>query len=340
MEASSADKVPVGPQWQYEPKWDGFRCLAFCRGKKIELQSKACKSLTQYFPEVVKELANLKVSNFVLDGEIVIAAANCLSFSDLLMRIHPAKSRIHRLAEETPATFIVFDLLEEPRGPLIKRPLSERRRKLEAFAKRVFGRGERLVLSPATRDIKVARRWFASVGEALDGIIAKQVDAEYRPDDRTGMQKIKRQQTVDCVVGGFRYATQRKVVGSLLLGLYDEAGQLNHVGFTSNIPAADKAALTLRLEKLIKPPGFTGTAPGKPSRWSTDRSTRWEPLRPKLVVEVRYDHFTGGRFRHGTSLLRWRPDKSPRQCTLNQIEFKRAGAIKLLTNAADVSRHL
>jgi ATP-dependent DNA ligase len=333
MEATAVDEIPVGDEWQYEPKWDGFRCIAFRRGKKIELQSKSGKPLTRYFLDVVAELAKLNASQFVLDGEIAIPLGNRLSFNDLLMRIHPAASRIRKLAEETPGMYIVFDLLENAGGPLTEVPLEKRRRELEAFAKREFGRSDRIVLSPATRDVKVARRWFKSAGKALDGIIAKRADFEYRSDDRTGMQKIKQQRTVDCVVGGFRYATSGRLVGSLLLGLYDKDGKLHHVGFTSGIPRAERADLTRRLEKLIEPPGFTGNAPGGPSRWSTERSTQWEPLRPELVVEVEYDHFTGGRFRHGTRLVRWRPDKAPRQCKMEQVSQAGAASIKLLTTA-------
>jgi ATP-dependent DNA ligase len=324
MEATTVDEIPVGREWQYEPKWDGFRCLAFRRGSKIVLQSKSGKPLTRYFPEVATELAKLKATEFVLDGEIVIAVGKHLSFNDLLMRIHPAASRVRKLSEETPATYIVFDLLEDKSGAIVQQILKERRQRLESFAKAEFKRAKRFELSPATRDVKVARKWFKSAGKALDGIIAKRADVEYRSNDRTGMQKIKKQRTVDCVVGGFRYGTNTKTVGSLLLGLYDDEGKLNHVGFTSGITRSEKAALTKKLEKLIAPPGFTGKAPGGPSRWSTERSTKWEPLKPKLVVEVEYDHFTGGRFRHGTKLLRWRPDKAPRQCKMEQVS--QAGA--------------
>jgi ATP-dependent DNA ligase len=330
MEAKPVDEIPVGSDWQYEPKWDGFRCLAFCRGKKVQLQSKSGKPLTRYFPEVAAALLKLQAENFVLDGEVVIPIDNRLSFNDLLMRIHPAESRIRKLADETPAMFIVFDLLEDGDGPLVDRTLAERRKKLEAFAKREFRRAKRVELSPATRDVKVARKWFASAGKALDGIIAKLANVEYRSGDRTGMQKIKKQRTADCVVGGFRYATSGRVVGSLLLGLYDDEGLLQHVGFTSSMPRAERAELTRKLVKLIAPPGFTGKAPGGPSRWSTKRSTEWEPLKPKLVVEVEYDHFTGGRFRHGTRLVRWRPDKSPRQCRMEQVEQAGAASLSLL----------
>lgn len=334
MEAATVDEIPVGPEWQYEPKWDGFRCMAFRRGKKIELLSKSGKGLTRYFPDVVSELAKLRATQFVLDGEIVIPFGNRLSFNDLLMRIHPAASRIRKLADETPAMYIVFDLLEDSDGPLVELPLEKRRQQLEALAKREFGRADRIVLSPATRNVIIARRWFASAGKALDGIIAKRAEFEYRSNDRSGMQKIKRQRTADCVVGGFRYATSGPVVGSLLLGLYDKDGLLHHVGFTSGIPHSERSTLTRKLEKLIAPPGFTGNAPGAPSRWSTERSTEWEPLRPKLVVEVEYDHFTGGRFRHGTKLVRWRPDKAPRQCKMDQVNQTGAASLKLLVAAA------
>jgi ATP-dependent DNA ligase len=334
MEAATVDEIPVGSNWQYEPKWDGFRCLAFRRGKKVDLQSKSGKPLTRYFPEVAADLARLKSGDFVLDGEVVISTGKQLSFNDLLMRIHPAASRIKKLAAETPATYIVFDLLEDSQHTLVDQPLAKRRQQLERFAKREFARAQGVLLSPATRDLKVARRWFASAGKALDGIIAKRTDAEYRSEDRTGMQKIKRQRTADCVVGGFRYASRGRVIGSLLLGLYNDNGELDHVGFTSNIARTEKTVLTGKLEQLIEPPGFTGNAPGKPSRWSTSRSTEWQPLRPKLVVEVQYDHFTGGRFRHGTRFLRWRPDKAPRQCTMDQVANTGAGPLKLLRKSA------
>jgi ATP-dependent DNA ligase len=197
--------------------------------------------------------------------------------------------------------------------------LAERRKKLEAFAKKYLSRNKNIELSPSTRDIDLAREWLSTAGLKLDGVIAKRLDLPYRSGERDGMQKIKKMRTADCVVGGFRYASKGNVVGSLLLGLYDDEGLLHHCGFTSSFNEAQKKDLTTKLEPLIGPPGFTGNAPGGPSRWSTERSGEWKPLKTKLVVEVQYDHFTGGRFRHGTKFLRWRPDKKPKQCTFEQV---------------------
>jgi ATP-dependent DNA ligase len=331
MEALSVDAIPEGPEWQYEPKWDGFRCLAFRDGKKIELQSKSEQPLARYFPELVKAVAALKAQRFVLDSEIAIPAGRAFSFDALLQRIHPAASRIKRLSEETPAIFIVFDLLAGTDGKsLLALPLAERRKRLEQFAAEQFNEGGVIRLSPATTKLAEARKWLAKTGATLDGIIAKRRDLGYASGDRGAMQKIKNFRTADCVVGGFRYGTGKKLVGSLLLGLYDGAGLLNHVGFTSSIAAADRPALTKKLEALIEPPGFTGRAPGGPSRWNQGKSNEWQPLRPKLVVEVCYDHVTGERFRHGTRLLRWRPDKSPAQCTMDQLKQKSADLFRLL----------
>jgi ATP-dependent DNA ligase len=261
---------------------------------------------------------------FVIDGEILVLVGGRPSFDDLLQRIHPAASRVKRLAAETPAKYVVFDLLEDAKeGVLTHLPLAQRRKRLEAFARKSFPEGGRTEVSPATTDPALARRWFESRDIGLDGIVAKRLDFDYRSGDRTGMQKVKRLRTADCVVGGFRYASKRSSVGSLLLGLYDEEGVLHHVGFTSSFKAAEVAELTRKIEALRRPVekggGFTGRAPGGPSRWSTERSGEWEPVAPKLVVEVQWDHFTGGRFRHGTKLLRFRPDKAPRQCTLDQV---------------------
>jgi ATP-dependent DNA ligase len=327
----SVDEIPTGEEWQYEPKWDGFRCLVFRNGDKVELQSKSGQSLTRYFPELVEAMRSVKAKTFVLDGEIVVPLDGAFSFDALLQRIHPAQSRVQKLAVETPALLIVFDLLAGADDkPLIARPLRERRPELEAFARKWLRGIERIRVSPATTKLSEAESWLKRVGATLDGIVAKRRDLEYRSGDRTGMQKIKNYRSADCVVGGFRYNEGKPVVGSLLLGLYDGKGLLHHVGFTSTIKREDKPALTTKLEPLIAPPGFTGNAPGGPSRWSTKRSSEWQPLKPKLVVEVCYDHFTGERFRHGTRLMRWRPDKSPKQCTMEQVKQKKANLLKLL----------
>lgn len=330
MEAQPATELPAGPEWHYEPKWDGFRCLAFRDDAKVELVSKSQKPLTRYFPELVAELSSLKAKKFVLDGEIVIPVNGKLSFDDLLMRIHPAESRIRKLSQETPCVFIVFDLLVDEHGKsLIGLPLRERRHKLEAFAKKYFKKNGLIRLSPIARDLSLARKWF-HMGVGLDGIVAKRDDLPYQSGERTGMQKIKKQRSADCVVGGFRYLEKKRLVGSLLLGLYNDEGLLDHVGFTSSIRNEDRPQLTKKLEKMVKPPGFTGKAPGGLSRWSTKHSMEWQPLDPKLVAEVQFDHFTGGRFRHGTKFLRWRPEKDPRQCTMEQVKRENRSALDLL----------
>jgi len=331
MEALSGDTIPIGADWQYEPKWDGFRCLIFRDGDRVELQSKSGRLMTRYFPELVEAISQLKPRTFVLDGEIVVPTNGAFSFDALLQRIHPASSRVRKLAKETPALLIVFDLLVGADGrSLTEQPLSARRSALESFVRKQARSSRRIRLSPATTRLIDARGWLKRVGASLDGVIAKRRDLPYRSGDRTGMQKIKNYRSADCVVGGFRYNEGKPLVGSLLLGLYDDRGLLQHVGFTSTIRREDKAALTKRLKGLIAPPGFTGNAPDGPSRWSTARSSEWQPLKPKLVVEVCYDHFTGDRFRHGTRLLRWRPDKTPKQCTLDQLKQKKASPMALL----------
>jgi len=330
MEAQPASELPSGSDWQFEPKWDGFRCLAFRDHKRIDLQSKSGKPLGRYFPELVETLAALRPQTFVLDGEIVIPRDGNSSFDHLLMRIHPAASRIARLSRETPSMFIVFDLLLDEKGKsLVKVPLSERRQKLESFIRQYAKGNSRIRLSPVTCEVSQARKWF-QMGVGLDGVVAKRRDLPYQSGERSGMQKIKKQRTADCVVGGFRYLEKEPLVGSLLLGLYNDEGKLDHVGFTSSISGEERPALTRTLKKLIKPPGFTGSAPGGPSRWSTKRSADWQPLDPKLVAEVQFDHFTGGRFRHGTKFLRWRPDKDPKDCTLKQVERENRASLKLL----------
>ena len=320
-EAKSVVEIPRGDNWLYEPKWDGFRCLAFRSGGDVLLQSKAGQPLGRYFPEVVEALRGLPAPRFVLDGEIVVFLDGHLAFDDLLMRIHPAQSRIRRLASESPATLMCFDLLVDGSGKsLIESPLSIRRKRLEEFLRQV-AENDRIRLSPASMDPAEAERWMKKLATTgLDGIIAKRLDAPYLSGERSAMVKVKRVRTADCVVGGFRYSEKGGGIGSLLLGLYNPRGLLDHVGFTSSFNAEQR----MELKNVVKPleggQGFTGKAPGGPSRWSTRRSMEWQPLKPKLVCEVQYDHFAGGRFRHGTKFLRWRPEKKPAQCTFDQVE--------------------
>jgi ATP-dependent DNA ligase len=316
MEALLAAELPEGKGWQFEPKWDGFRCLALRDRDEVTLTSKSGKPLARYFPEVVAMLSRLKTRQFLLDGELIIPAGDALSFEALQLRLHPAESRVRKLAKETPADLMAFDVLELDGKSLAGQSQSARREKLEQFFRE--NEAEALQLSPMTCDRDVALGWLSRSGGALDGVIAKRADLEYRSGERA-MMKVKQQRTADCVVGGFRYAEKKPEVGSLLLGLYDDAGLLNHVGFTSAIPAKERPELTKDLEALIVAPGFTGNAPGGPSRWNTERTGQWQPLKPQLVVEVRYDQVTGRRFRHGTGFLRWRPDKDPKQCTYEQL---------------------
>jgi ATP-dependent DNA ligase len=325
MESRSVDEIPSGANWQYEPKWDGFRCIAFRDGDNVYLQSKAGQPLARYFPDVVEALGQLPSKKFVLDGELAIPIGNALSFDELQLRLHPAASRVAKLAKAHPALFIVFDLLAQDRQLFLKQPLRERRAWLEKFKMRGA-----VKLSPATTKLEQAKKWFEKVGGDLDGVIAKRLDAPYASGERTAVVKVKQIRSADCVIGGFRYASGAKILGSLLLGLYDDDGLLHHVGFTSAFKADERRALTKKFEALRKPPGFTGNAPGGPSRWSTERSGEWEPVDPKIVVEVAYDHFTGERFRHGTKILRWRNDKAPKQCTFDQVAGREGKSLALL----------
>ncbi|MGE5271983.1 MAG: ATP-dependent DNA ligase [Thiohalocapsa sp.] len=329
MEARPVPALPEGESWRYEPKWDGFRCLAFRDGERVELRSKSGQDLGRYFPDVAAVLTALEAPAFVLDGEIVIPIERRLSFEALQLRLHPAASRVRKLAAEHPGVFIAFDLLAEEGDALVERPFDDRRRALEGFFAR-HGESGNVRLSPSVRDRATALSWLDRLGADIDGIIAKRGDLPYLAGSRDGMQKYKLLRSADCVVAGFRYGKDSPFVGSLLLGLYDEAGLLHHVGFTATIAARDKPDLTRRLEGLVKPPGFTGRAPGGPSRWSIERTGQWQPLRPALVVEVRYDQVTDRRFRHGTALLRWRPDKTPTQCPFDQLPEPGDGALSLL----------
>jgi ATP-dependent DNA ligase len=329
-EAKLVEEIPHDEGWLYEPKWDGFRCIAFRKGSKVLLQSKAGQPLHRYFPELVEALHDLPHSQFVLDGEIVIYAGKRLSFDNLLMRIHPAESRIQKLSSETPATYMCFDLIVDVTGQsLVDLPLAERRQHLLKFFKITSSGGisstEDVRLSPASTDRSQAKKWMRELGKlGLDGIVAKRLDEPYRSGERTGMVKVKQIRTADTVVGGFRYAEKGGGIGSLLLGLYDKQGLLDHVGFTSAFNADQKRELKSIVEPLVLEAkdarkSFSGRAPGGPSRWSTKRSSEWQPLRPRLVAEVQYDHFSGNRFRHGTKFLRWRSEKKREDCNFDQV---------------------
>jgi ATP-dependent DNA ligase len=331
MEAKPVKEIPRGPGWLYEPKWDGFRCLAFRDGDQIVLQSKAGQPLGRYFPELLEQLRRLPERRFVLDGEIIIRSTAGLDFDALLERIHPAASRIKKLSLANPSTYLVFDFLVNERGKLLtSQPLSARRMALQEFAKG-FKRAERLHLSPASSAYSTAERWMKQgVTEGLDGVVAKRLDCEYMSGERTGMVKVKRLRTADCVVGGFRWAHGKgkrpgDEVGSLLLGVYNDQGRLDHVGFSSGFSAPERRKLKGILKPLMAKQsgpgaGFTGKAPGGPSRWTRDAAVvEWIPLQHRLVGEFQYDHFSGDRFRHGTKFLRWRPDKEPSQCTREQV---------------------
>ncbi len=328
MEAKRVDKIPTGDGWQFEPKWDGFRALIFRSGDLVAVQSKAGQPLGRYFPEVVESIRSLKHDDFVLDGEIVVPVGGKLSFDDLLLRIHPAESRIRKLAAETPAHYFAFDLLVVKGKAIVESPIEQRRDQLERFFE--SAPDDSLIrLSPATTERKVAGDWFDKFsGAGLDGVMAKCLGEPYHSGDRDGMVKVKHLKTADCVVGGFRYGEGTRSVGSLLLGLYDDEGRLVHIGHTSSIRKADREALTKRLEALSGENPFEVRVPGGPSRWATEKSGQWEPVRPELVCEVEYDYYSQGRFRHGSKFLRWRPEKKPRQCTMEQVTGKDGGSRK------------
>lgn len=300
----------------YEPKWDGFRSLVFYDGEELFIQSRDCKPLGRYFPELEEYFKKNLPGPVVLDGEIVIKGAQGLDFDALLMRIHPAASRIQKLAKETPASFVAFDLLAEKDEDLSQLPQQERRRRLEAL--------KPCTITPCTSDIEVARDWFQRFeGAGFDGVIAKDPALPYQPDVRA-LVKLKHRRSADCVLGGFRWAKDNKGVGSLLLGLYDSQGVLQHVGHTSSFKASEKLELVQTLKPYLDESGQasfgSGRTPGAPSRWSAGKDLSWQSLRPELVCEVSYDHMQGDRFRHAATFMRWRPDKAPAACTYDQLE--------------------
>jgi ATP-dependent DNA ligase len=323
MEAKRVAKIPTGDTWLFEPKWDGFRAIVFRSGDTVAIQSKAGQPLARYFPELVEALLTLKEKQFILDGEIVVPVEGVLSFDDLLQRIHPAEKRIRKLAAETPANYYAFDILGLKNKAFNEVPIEERREKLEAFLATVDH--PLIHLSPATTDRKLAGDWFNKFGSlGLDGVMAKRLGEPYHSGDREGMVKVKHLKTADCVVGGFRYGEGLSTVASLLLGLYDEEGRLVYIGHTSSIKKDDRDELTKQLQEMRAENAFEVRVPGGPSRWTTERSSEWEPVRPELVCEVEYDYFSQGRFRHGSKFLRWRPEKKPKQCTMDQVRPARA----------------
>jgi ATP-dependent DNA ligase len=318
MEAISVSEMPVGDGWQYEPKWDGFRCLAFKRGDKIDLQSKSEKLLTRCFPEVVDALRLLQANTVVLDGELVIPVNGVLSFDHLIARLAASSSMAGKMAREHPALLFIFDLLALNDKILVDHRLQQRRANLDRFAETHLDDKGTLRLSPATCDIEVAGKWLKIAGRSLDGVVAKRLDRPYEPGTSRAMQKIKPFRTIDCVVGGITYTADKKAVSYLHLGLYQD-GLLNFVG-SAPLKVADGKKLVSLLDGLIEAPGFTGKLPGELRGQFGRLISEWHPLMPALVAEVQYDHFTGGRFRHGAKFLRWRPDKKPDGCLISQAE--------------------
>jgi ATP-dependent DNA ligase len=328
MLAKSVPDVPEGPGFLYEPKWDGFRCIVFRDGDEVELGSRNEKPLTRYFPDVVDAVRRQLPERCVVDGEIVIAAGAGLDFEALLQRIHPADSRVRMLAEATPASFVAFDLLALGDEDLTAQPQADRRRVLEQALAEA---GPPVHLTPVTDDPAVAREWFTVFeGAGLDGVIAKPAGAPYAPDKRT-MFKIKHTRTADCVVGGFRWHKSGPIVGSLVLGLHDESGALQHVGVAASFPMARRKELVGELEPYRLADGdphpwlgeaMSERAPTSSagSRWNRDKDLSFVPLRPELVVEVAYDHMEGARFRHTAQFRHFRPDRDPASCTYAQLE--------------------
>jgi ATP-dependent DNA ligase len=304
--ARSAKDLPEGDGWMYEPKWDGFRTIVFRDGADVHLQSRNGKPMNRYFPDVVEQVAKLPAKKAVLDGEMIVVVDGFQEFDLLSQRIHPAASRVEKLARETPAAFVAFDLLADGRRSLLELPYAERRERLAKIV------GAPVELTPVTADRDAAREWLSGRSE---GAIAKESDAPYQPGERTGMVKIKRLRTADTVVAAFRFGKHEGTVGSLILGLYDEAGELHVVGHCSGFNAAQKRELL----ELLEPYRTGERGSGEPSRWKSEEELVWEGLRPELVCEIDFDHITGNRIRHGAKFKRWREDKRPEECALDQL---------------------
>ncbi len=351
MLSSAADALPRGEGWQFEPKWDGFRTLVFRDGSDVLLQSRDGKPMNRYFPELVAPLAAVLPQRCVVDGEIVIVGPDGLDFEALLLRIHPAASRVKLLAAESPASFVAWDLLALGDEDLRAAPLAVRRERLE---RALAGAAPPVHLSPATRDRALAEDWFRRFeGAGLDGVMAKRLDAPYRAGERT-MIKVKHQRTADCVVAGFRWHAKGPgtMVGSLLLGLYDDEGTLHHVGVAAAFTNAARRQLVAELAPL-RENALAGhpwrdwaeaeeeasaqgqRMPGATSRWNRGKDLSWEPLRPERVCEVAYDHMQGSRFRHAARFVRWRPDKRPEECRYDQLDVTPAYELERVFGARD-----
>lgn len=317
MLAKLHDDIPRGDGWVYEPKWDGFRAIVFKDDDRTRIASRNALPLERYFPELVETLEVALPEPCVADGEIVIAGPSGLDFEALQMRLHPAESRVRRLAIQTPASFVAFDLLAAGGEDLRAQPLDARRRRLLDIVRP----GARCFVTPQTADPAEAASWFERFeGAGLDGVVAKRADGRYVEGERV-MVKVKHLRTADCVVGGYRLDKHGKSLGSLLLGLYDSDGVLHFVGHTSSFNAAQRREVLAKLRAFEGGESFAGgRAPGGPSRWSRDRDLSWVPLEPRLVCEVAFDHLQGYRFRHATRFLRWRPDKDPKECVFDQLE--------------------
>ena len=344
MLAKLADEIPDGEGWLYEPKWDGFRCIVFRDGDEIELASRNERPFTRYFPELLDPLRAVLPDRAVVDGEIVVPAGDDrgLDFDALLQRIHPAVSRVNRLAAETPAAFVAFDLLAEDDDLLLDTPLAERHRRLEDALR--SDAAQPVYLCPSTTDAEVARRWFVEFeGAGLDGVVAKRLADRYTPDKRT-LVKVKHRRTADCVVAGYRIHKDGKGVGSLLLGLFDGEGRLHHVGVVASFTVKRRAELLAELEPLTHD-ALDGhpwrdwaewmiqaqteqRMPGGGSRWNAGKDLSWVPLRAERVAEVTFGQLQEGRFRHGSTFLRWRPDRTPESCTYDQLEVARPVAFR------------
>jgi ATP-dependent DNA ligase len=304
--AKSTKDLPEGEDWRYEPKWDGFRAIVFRDGDEVHVQSRNGRPMNRYFPEIVEQALALPAERYVLDGEMVVMVDGIQEFDLLSQRIHPAASRVERLRKETPAQLVAFDLLSLGDELLLELPYEQRRERLADVIR------EPVELTPMTADLDAAGEWLAGTGE---GVIAKEAAAPYLPGERKGMCKIKRVRTADAVVAAFRFGKEEGTVGSLILGMYDDGGELRIVGHTSSFRAKQKREFLEKLE-----PYRTGErGSGEPSRWKSDEELVWEGLRPELVVEVAFDHITGQRIRHGAKLLRWREDKDPEECLVDQL---------------------